>query len=214
MATKKRTSSKKKASTKRKSPAKVLNGAPKRKTNGAPMAKSAPTKPKKARASSSDTPASGGVGVGDTAPAFDLVDHANKPISSKLLAGKSYVLYFYPKDDTPGCTTEACGFRDELPKFKKGKVLVIGVSPDSPSSHAKFRDKYQLPFTLVSDPEKALIKAYGVWVKKVNYGREYMGVERSTFLIDARGRVKQAWRRVKVPGHVEKVLEATKALDS
>lgn len=213
MATKKRTSSKKAATQKKKRAKKVPNGAPKRKANGAAGVKPAAAKAKKTRASKTET-ATVGIAVGDAAPTFDLVDHDDKPISSKALAGKPYVLYFYPKDDTPGCTTEACSFRDDLPKFKRGKVSVIGVSPDSPSSHAKFREKYRLPFTLMSDPEKSLIKAYGVWVKKINYGREYMGVERSTFLIDAKGRVRRVWRRVKVPGHVEQVLEAAKALDS
>lgn len=153
-----------------------------------------------------------GVGVGDVAPSFELLDQSGTPLSSAALAGKPYVLYFYPKDDTPGCTTEACGFRDALPDFKKLGVRVIGVSPDSSSSHERFIAKYSLPFTLLSDPDKTLSAAYGVWAKKQNYGREYMGVVRSTFLIDARGVVQKAWRSVKVNGHVEQVQAAAAAL--
>jgi peroxiredoxin Q/BCP len=207
MVTKKKTRTKPARPAKKK---KASNTSKNKLLNGASKLRAA-KKPAKAAPAAS---LSGGVAVGDKAPAFELVDHAGKAISSKSLAGKAYVLYFYPKDDTPGCTTEACGFRDDLPKFGRSKVSVIGVSPDSPASHAKFREKYTLPFTLASDPEKALINAYGVWVKKINYGREYMGVERSTFLVDAKGRVQKVWRRVKVAGHVEQVLEAAKALAS
>ena len=153
-----------------------------------------------------------GVNVGDVAPSFELLDQAETSLSSAHLAGKPYVLYFYPKDDTPGCTTEACGFRDALPDFKKLGVRVIGVSPDSSSSHERFIAKYSLPFTLLSDPDKTLSAAYGVWAKKQNYGREYMGVVRSTFLIDPSGVVQKAWRSVKVNGHVEQVQAAAAAL--
>ena len=155
---------------------------------------------------------SAGVTEGDAAPSFELDDQAGASLSSAELDGKPYVLYFYPKDDTPGCTTQACGFRDALPDFKKLGVRVIGVSPDSSSSHERFVAKYSLPFTLLSDPDKTLSAAYGVWAKKQNYGREYMGVVRSTFLIDADGVVQKTWRSVKVNGHVEQVQAAAAAL--
>ena len=126
-------------------------------------------------------------------------------LSSDELRGKPYVLYFYPKDDTTGCTKEACEFRDGRGEFEKRGVRIIGVSPDSSSSHERFRDKYKLPFTLLADTDKSLARAYGVWVKKSLYGREYMGIERSTFLVDAKGVVKKSWRGVKVGGHVDEV---------
>jgi peroxiredoxin Q/BCP len=113
------------------------------------------------------------------------------------LRGSSYIIYFYPKDDTPGCTLEACGFRDSLPRFSAKGVRVLGVSPDSPEAHARFRKKYGLTFPLLSDPEKTLAKAYGVWVLKKLYGREYMGVQRSTFFVDRSGSVKKVWRAVR-----------------
>jgi peroxiredoxin Q/BCP len=153
-----------------------------------------------------------GVSAGDTAPSFDLTDETGAGLSSRDLAGQPYVLYFYPKDDTPGCTTEACGFRDALPEFQKLGVRIIGVSPDSPASHQRFRAKYELPFTLLSDADKRLSTAYGAWALKKNYGREYMGVVRSTFLIDSDGLVRNVWRGVKVNGHVEKVQAAAAAL--
>jgi len=154
----------------------------------------------------------GAVGEGDTAPTFALPDDMGAEVSSAGLAGTPYVLYFYPKDDTPGCTTEACGFRDALPDFEKLGVRVLGVSPDSPASHQRFRTKYELPFTLLSDADKSLSGAYGAWALKKNYGREYMGVVRSTFLVDAGGVIRNAWRGVKVNGHVEKVQAAAAAL--
>ena len=122
------------------------------------------------------------------------------------------VLYFYPKDDTSGCTAEACAFRDQLPDFSKLKTAVIGVSRDSAASHDKFKTKYQLPFPLASDEDGKVCEAYGVWAEKSMYGRKYMGIERSTFLIDGNGILRGVWRKVKVPGHVEAVLEAAKAL--
>jgi peroxiredoxin Q/BCP len=158
------------------------------------------------------TASNGGVGEGDRAPSFALRDQDGKELRSESLKGTPYVLYFYPKDDTPGCTTEACGFRDNARAFGKHKVRVIGVSPDSEASHARFAKKYGLSFTLLSDPDKNLARAYGVWVEKQNYGRKYMGIQRSTFVVDARGVVKKAYRGVRVPGHVESVLEATGAL--
>ncbi len=175
---------------------------------------SASAKPSKAKPASSDKPvkakaASGkALSEGDQAPAFSLPDENGKVVSSASLAGKPYVLYFYPKDDTPGCTTEACDFRDNLAAFNGAKVRVIGVSPDDSSRHTKFKDKYGLTFTLLADTEKELVNAYGVWVEKQNYGRSYMGVERSTFLVDKSGKVQKVWRKVRVPGHVKAVLEA------
>jgi peroxiredoxin Q/BCP len=133
-------------------------------------------------------------------------------LSSSSLEGTPYVLYFYPKDDTPGCTAEACDFRDSLARFGSQGIRVIGVSPDAPATHARFREKYGLNFTLLSDAEKALANAYGVWVKKQNYGREYMGVERSTFVVDKNGVVRKVWRGVRVPGHVDKVLSEAEQL--
>ena len=168
--------------------------------------------PKVAGKSPDASAPSAGVKEGDPAPSFELLAQAGASLSSADLAGKAYVLYFYPKDDTPGCTTQACGFRDALPDFKKLGVRVIGVSPDSSSSHERFVAKYSLPFTLLSDPDKSLSAAYGVWAKKQNYGREYMGVVRSTFLIDADGVVQKVWRSVKVKGHVDQVQAAAAAL--
>jgi peroxiredoxin Q/BCP len=149
-----------------------------------------------------------GIGEGDSAPSFVLKDHNGTLVSSESLRGSPYLIYFYPKDDTPGCTLEACGFRDSAPRFSAKGVRVLGVSPDSPETHARFRKKYGLTFPLLSDPEKTLAKAFGVWVKKQNYGREYMGVERSTFFVDRSGVVRRAWRRVRVPGHVDEVVHS------
>lgn len=150
--------------------------------------------------------------AGEKAPPIKAPADGGRELDLATLRGRKVVLYFYPKDDTPGCTKEACGFRDELAKFKRSGAEVVGVSKDGPASHDKFKAKYELPFTLVSDGDGAICKAYGVWVKKKNYGREYMGVERSTFLIDAKGKIAKVWRGVKVAGHVEEVLEAVKAL--
>jgi peroxiredoxin Q/BCP len=149
---------------------------------------------------------SAGLVVGSKAPAFSLPDETGTLISSTSLAGKPYVIYFYPKDDTPGCTKEACDFRDNIKAFNSAKVRVLGVSPDDPKRHAKFKEKYGLNFTLLSDVDKTLISAYGIWIKKLNYGREYMGVQRSTFIVDKSGKVANAWNGVRVPGHVEAVL--------
>ncbi|HVR21387.1 MAG TPA: peroxiredoxin [Polyangiaceae bacterium] len=149
-----------------------------------------------------------GVGEGNRAPSFSLPDQAGRVVSSSSLAGKPYVLYFYPKDDTSGCTREACGFRDSLRGFGAKGVKIIGVSPDNEASHARFAGKYGLPFTLLADTDKSLARAYGVWAKKQNYGREYMGIVRSTFLVDKRGVVKKAWRGVRVDGHIDAVLAA------
>jgi len=144
--------------------------------------------------------------VGAQAPAFSLLDQAGKTLSSSDLRGKPYVLYFYPKDDTPGCTREACDFRDEHAAFERAGITVLGVSPDSSKSHAGFATKYSLPFRLLADPDKVLATAYGTYGPKQNYGREYMGIIRSTFVVGADGRVLAAYRGVKVDGHVQKVL--------
>jgi peroxiredoxin Q/BCP len=152
------------------------------------------------------------VSDGDEAPSFDLLDHDSQIFSSAALQGTPYVLYFYPKDDTPGCTKEACDFRDSLARFAGSGLRVIGVSPDAPGTHSRFRDKYGLPFPLLSDPDKQLANAYGVWVKKNNYGREYMGIQRSTFLVDRAGVVRKSWRGVQVPGHIDAVLREAEQL--
>jgi peroxiredoxin Q/BCP len=149
-----------------------------------------------------------GLAQGSKAPPFSLPDETGTVVSSTSLAGKPYVIYFYPKDDTPGCTKEACDFRDNLKAFNGAKVRVLGVSPDDPKRHAKFKEKYGLNFTLLSDVDKTLISAYGIWIKKLNYGREYMGVQRSTFIVDKSGKIAKSWNGVRVPGHVEAVLAA------
>lgn len=148
------------------------------------------------------------VEAGDGVPAFALSDQDGTVVSSNGLGGQAYVLYFYPKDDTPGCTREACEFRDDHGKFERAGLKIIGVSPDKTESHVRFQEKYGLNFTLLSDPDKELAKAFGVWKMKKNYGREYMGIERSTFLIDANGRIRKVWRGVKVDGHAKAVLAA------
>ena len=149
---------------------------------------------------------------GDKAPAFELPTETGETLELSALQGKPAVLYFYPKDDTSGCTLEAKDFTRLAPDFKKAGVEVIGVSPDSVESHAKFRKKYDLAVRLAADADKAVATAYGVWVEKSMYGRKYMGVARSTFLIDKAGRIAKSWRKVKVPGHAEEVLAAAQAL--
>jgi peroxiredoxin Q/BCP len=149
---------------------------------------------------------------GGKAPDFTMKTDGNGTVSLSKLKGENVVLYFYPKDDTSGCTKEACDFRDNLPKFGKVDAVVIGVSRDSVESHDKFKKKYKLPFALASDEDGKVCEAYGTWVEKSMYGRKYMGIERATFLIDGKGIVRHVWRRVKVPGHVEDVLAAIKAL--
>ena len=149
---------------------------------------------------------------GDKAPDFELPTDGGETLELSRLKGKPVVLYFYPKDDTSGCTAEAKDFTRLAPDFRKAGVEVIGVSPDSVESHAKFRKKYDLAVRLAADADKVVASAYGVWVEKSMYGRKYMGVERSTFLIDGKGRIAKSWRKVKVPGHAEEVLAAAKAL--
>jgi peroxiredoxin Q/BCP len=150
--------------------------------------------------------------TGDKAPDFTLSADGGGQISLSKLRGKKVVLYFYPKDDTSGCTAEACGFRDSFANFGKGDAVVIGLSRDSVASHDKFKKKHELPFALASDEEGKVCEAYGTWVEKSMYGRKYMGIERATFLIDEKGVISNIWRKVKVPGHVEEVLAAAKGL--
>ncbi len=154
----------------------------------------------------------GMVAVGDKAPDFTMKTDGGGEVSLKGLKGKKVVLYFYPKDDTPGCTKEACGFRDSMPDFGKLDAEIIGVSKDSVTKHDKFKAKYELPFALASDEDGSVCEAYGTWVEKSMYGKKYMGIDRATFLIDGTGVVRGAWRKVKVPGHVEAVLEAAREL--
>ncbi|MCS6263402.1 MAG: thioredoxin-dependent thiol peroxidase [Nitrospira sp.] len=149
--------------------------------------------------------------VGAKAPDFSLPDQDGSTVTLKSLKGKQVVLYFYPKDDTSGCTKEACDFRDSLAPIKKAGAVVLGVSKDGKASHQKFIAKYGLPFALLSDEETVVCNAYGVYKEKSMYGRKYMGIERSTFVIDATGRIKALFRKVKVPGHVDEVLAALKA---
>ena len=149
--------------------------------------------------------------VGKKVPAFSAPSTGG-PVSSKDLAGAPYVLYFYPKDDTPGCTLEGQGFRDQRPAFKRLGVRVLGVSRDTLSSHEKFRSKYALPFDLLSDADERLCKQFDVIKEKNMYGKKVLGIERSTFLVDADGVLRNEWRKVKVDGHVDEVLTAAKAL--
>ena len=150
--------------------------------------------------------------AGDKAPDFSLPTDGGGTASLKSLKGRKVILYFYPKDDTPGCTTEACGFRDALPDFSGTGADIIGVSKDSVARHDKFKAKYDLPFTLIADEDGTLCEAYGVWQEKKNYGKTYMGIVRSTFLIDEKGTVAAVWRNLRVKGHVEKVLEEARKL--
>ena len=152
------------------------------------------------------------IAVGDVAPAFELPQAGGGTLSLASLKGKPVVLYFYPKDDTSGCTAEAIAFSGLKPQFAKAGATVVGISPDGVKSHDKFRSKHALAVELVSDVDKKVLETYGVWTEKSMYGRKYMGVERTTFLIGPDGRVARVWRKVKVPGHAEEVLEAVKRL--
>lgn len=149
---------------------------------------------------------------GDAAPAFELPATGGRTVSLKAMKGKPFVLYFYPKADTPGCTKEACAFQEALPQLGKVGIDVIGVSPDKMPPIEKFAAKYNLTFPLASDAEKVAAAAYGTWVEKSMYGRKYMGMERSTFLIDAKGRIAKVWRKVSVTGHAAEVMAAAKGL--
>lgn len=149
---------------------------------------------------------------GEPAPAFDLPSGTGESISLASLRGKSVVLYFYPKDDTSGCTAEAIDFSGLKADFVRANAVVIGISPDSAKSHAKFAKKHELSVDLIADEEKSVAEAYGVWVEKSMYGRKYMGVERSTYLIGPDGTLQQIWRNVKVPGHAKAVLDKVESL--
>ncbi|MBI3275949.1 MAG: peroxiredoxin [Methylocystis sp.] len=149
---------------------------------------------------------------GDLAPQFDLPGAGGARIALAFIKGKKVALYFYPKDDTPGCTAEAIAFNGLRDKFTHAGTAIVGISPDSPASHHKFCDKYALALPLAADERKDTLQAYGVWAEKSMYGRTYMGVERTTFLIGKDGRIARIWRKVKVPGHAEEVLAAAKAL--
>lgn len=152
------------------------------------------------------------VEVGDKAPDFSLPADGGGKVSLKALKGKTVVLYFYPRDDTSGCTAEACAFRDALADFSQVKADIVGVSRDSVASHNKFKKKFKLPFPLASDEDGKVCQAYGVWAEKSMYGKKYMGIERATFLIDAKGVIRNVWRKVKVDGHADEVLNAAEAL--
>jgi thioredoxin-dependent peroxiredoxin len=151
---------------------------------------------------------------GDNAPAIDLKADSGGRFRLADQAGKAVVVYFYPKDDTSGCTREAQEFTARKPEFDEVDTEIVGVSPDEPGSHDKFKAKHGLLHRLASDPEKAVLDAYGVWGEKSMYGRKYMGVERSTFLIDRQGKIAKIWRKVKVPGHVEDVLDTARLIAS
>jgi peroxiredoxin Q/BCP len=150
--------------------------------------------------------------AGDKAPPFALVSHEGQTIRLADLKGRPVVLYFYPKDDTPGCTKEACSFRDAWSDIQETGALVLGVSPDDATSHEKFRAKYRLPFPLLSDPDHAVAEAYGAWGENSMYGRKYEGILRTTFLIDDAGVVRRVFEKVRPEGHAEEVLAAVQQL--
>ena len=148
--------------------------------------------------------------IGNKAPNFSAPSDTGETYSLKDMKGKKFVLYFYPKDDTSGCTTEACGFTENIKTFNKSGVTILGVSKDSLESHKKFRDKYGLKFPLLSDTNGKIYEAYGTWIEKSMYGKKYIGIDRSTFIIGEDGKIIALWRKVKVAGHIEDVLEALK----
>ena len=150
--------------------------------------------------------------VGGKAPVFTLPADGGGKVSLKALKGKAVVLYFYPKDDTPGCTKEACAFRDRFPDFRKVKAEIVGISKDDVDRHDKFKKKYDLPFTLASDADGKVCAAFGVWQEKSLYGKKFMGIVRSTFLIDETGTIRAIWPKVKVDGHADEVMAAIEAL--
>ena len=150
--------------------------------------------------------------AGVMAPDFTLPTDTGEPLTLSSLRGRAVVLYFYPKDNTPGCTEQACGFRDTFPKFTKGKAVVLGVSTDSVKKHANFRKKYALPFTLLADTEHDVAEAYGVWVPKILFGHKYMGITRTTFVIDAKGKIRRVFEDVEIAGHADAVLAAVRDL--
>ena len=153
------------------------------------------------------------IAEGDKAPSFSLPADDGTTVTRDSLVGKNVVLYFYPKDDTSGCTKEACDFRDAFPRFGKLDAVVIGVSPDSLESHRKFRKKYDLPFRLLSDEGHKLADTFGVWKEKSLYGRRYMGIERTTVIIDRKGRIAKVFPKVRVPGHAQEVEKAVRELE-
>ncbi len=144
--------------------------------------------------------------TGDKAPDFTATADGGETVKLKDLRGKKVVLYFYPKDNTPGCTQEACDFRDSIARFRRKGVVVLGVSPDSVRSHEKFKTKFDLPFALLADEDREIAEAYGVWREKSMYGRKYMGIVRSTFVIDEKGKIAEVHEKVKVKGHVDQLL--------
>lgn len=150
--------------------------------------------------------------AGALAPDFSVATDSGSTLALASLRGRPVVLYFYPKDDTSGCTTEACELRDAFPRFTGANTVILGVSPDSVKSHQKFKQKYELPFTLLADTDHAIAESYGVWKQKSMYGRKYWGVERTTFVIDAEGRVAHVFEKVKPAGHAAEVAEVVAAL--
>ncbi|WP_368070834.1 thioredoxin-dependent thiol peroxidase [Nitriliruptor sp.] len=151
--------------------------------------------------------------AGQPAPTFTLPDQDGREVSLEDLRGRPVVIYFYPKDDTPGCTTQACGIRDQWAEFEAAGATVLGISPDTVESHATFAGKYDLPHTLLADPERAALEAYGAYGEKVLYGKTTVGVIRSTFLVDAGGTVAKVWKRVQTETHADQVLKALAELD-
>lgn len=145
--------------------------------------------------------------IGSKAPLFTLTDDNHETVSLQDFKGKHVVLYFYPKDETPGCTKEACDFRDNFSQFEQKNAVILGVSKDSVASHQKFKKNYQLPMRLLADEQGVACEAYGVWGEKNNFGKKYMGINRTTFLIDPAGNIKHIWRQVKVDGHAEEILK-------
>jgi len=146
--------------------------------------------------------------IGDSAPNFNLQDDSGAHVSLNDFKGKTVVVYFYPKDDTPGCTVESCDFRDRNKVFKRKNIVILGVSADSVESHVKFKSKYKLTFPLLSDSDKKMIKDYGIWKKKILYGKSYMGIERTTFVINPKGKISKIFPKVKVDGHIQAVLDS------
>jgi thioredoxin-dependent peroxiredoxin len=206
----------KKSAKTKKAPVKAVKTAKKPIKAKAAKAKPVATKVAKPKATKSATATksnkSTGPGIGASVPAFKLPATVVGEVSSETLKGKPFVLYFYPKDDTSGCTAQACGFRDAVPDFGKLGLTVIGVSKDGMKSHEKFAGKHGLTFPLASDEGSKVTEAFGAWVKKSMYGRSYMGIERSTFLVDSTGKVRAVWRKVNVPGHVDEVKKAVEGL--
>ena len=209
----KKAASTKKAATKKAATKKAASTAKMAAKRATPATKGAPARSTaKAAAPDSAVVLPGMPAVGRRAPAFKMLDEAGRTVDLSSLKGKSVVLYFYPKDNTPGCTIEACDFRDHHAAFAKAGAVILGVSPDSSKSHAGFRGKYELPFSLLVDAEHGVAETYGVWVEKSMYGRRYMGIQRATFLIDKDGAVAKVWPKVKVDGHAADVLATIKSL--